>query len=77
MLYGSDKIVELAQATLGLSDEDFDTILENLEAILPHSDEFSDELTTYMEDEELEDYDSVDIDDFLSRTGWKIDTVEG
>lgn len=77
VLYGSDKIVELAQATLGLSDEDFDTILENLEAILPHSDEFSDELTTYMEDEELEDYDSVDIDDFLSRTGWKIDTVEG
>lgn len=70
VLYGSDKIIELAEATMSLSDEAFDTILDNLESILPHSDEFAEELDTYMEDAGLEDYDSVDMDDFLEYTGW-------
>lgn len=70
VLYGSDKIIELAEATLTLSDEAFETVLDNLESILPHSDEFEEELEMYMEDEDLDDYDSVDMDTFLEYTGW-------
>lgn len=74
VLYGSDKIVELAEATMVLSQDQFEVVLENLEAVLPHSDEFLGELTGYVDEHELEDYDSVDIDDFLEVTGWKEDT---
>lgn len=70
VLYGSDKIVELAEATMSLSDEDFEAVMDNLESILPHSDEFSEELDSYMIENGLEDYDSVDMNDFLQSTGW-------
>lgn len=85
VLYGSDKIVELAEATMVLSQDQFDVVLANLEAVLPHSDEFLGELTGYVavrksEDDDpidLDDYASVDIDDFLEVTGWKVEDTEG
>lgn len=77
VLYGSDKIVELAEATMVLTQDQFEVVLANLEAVLPHSDEFLGELTGYVDERELEDYDSVDIDDFLEVTGWKVEDTEG
>lgn len=77
VLYGSDKIVELAEATMVLSQDQFDVVLDNLEAILPHSDEFSGRLTGYKVEQKLEGYDSVDMDDFLEVTGWKVEDTEG
>lgn len=69
--YGSDKMVEVADATLELSEEQFDILMGNLDGVLQHSDEIDDSLEEYMEKKGIEDYQEVDMDDFLEYAGWK------
>ena len=45
--YGSDKIVELADATLDLSNEQFDSLLDHLSSFLEHSDEIEEAMEQY------------------------------
>lgn len=68
--YGSDKMVELADATLGLSNDQFDNILDNLENSLKNSDTIGDSLEQYMEDHGIEGYQRVNMDDFIQAMGW-------
>lgn len=72
--YDSDKIAELAELTLMLSDDQFDDILDNLESLLPNISEFgeafSGSLEEYMERHNIKDYQVVDINDFLKTIGW-------
>lgn len=68
--YGSDKMVELADATLGLSNEQFNDILDNLENALKESDTIGDSLEKYMKDKGLEGYQKVNMDDFITALGW-------
>lgn len=42
LVYGSDKIVELADLSLEMSQVDFDDILENLETLLPNTSQLMD-----------------------------------
>ena len=67
IVFGSDKIVELADATLALSKDQFDVVLENLSHFYGHTDEVLDSLYAYAGEEDL---DSVDIDEFVEWTGW-------
>ena len=68
--YGSYKMVEVADATLELSAGQFDILLDNLDSILEHSDELSDSLEEYMEKKGIEDYQEVDMSDFLDVMKW-------
>jgi len=67
--YGSDKIVELADATLALSKDQFDVILDNLETALSHSDTIGVSLAVYMEKHDITSYQMIDMDDFIQMLG--------
>lgn len=68
--YGSDKMVEVADETLELSPEQFDILLDNLSGVLEHSDEIGDSLEEYMKKKGIEDYQEVDMTDFLTAMKW-------
>lgn len=70
--YGSDKMVELADATLGLTNDQFDDILDSLQNTLKNSDTIGSSLEQYMKDKKIEGYQKVNIDDFLVAMGWKV-----
>lgn len=65
--FGSDKIVELADATLSLSKDQFDVLLDNLSHFYGHTEDVEGMLTAYAEGRSL---DEVDIDEFVEWTGW-------
>ena len=65
--YGSDKVVELANATMQLTEDEFDEVLDHLESMLEHSDEVEDKLSGY---KVVHEVDSVEIDKFLEEVGW-------
>ena len=67
IVYGSDKIVQLADATLEFNNSQFDDVLDNLDTMLQHSDEVSEQLSDYVGDG---GYTTVNIDDFLTEVGW-------
>lgn len=69
--YDSNKIVELADTTLELSAEQFDTVLDNLEKILVNSGTFADTLDDYMRKNKIQSYQMVNMDKFLENVGWK------
>lgn len=70
VVYGSDKMVELADATLELTNDQFDVILENLEKSLQHSDTVGDSISEYMEKNDVQGFQVVDMDDFIRSIGW-------
>lgn len=71
IIYDSETARELADMTLGLSNEQFEQVLDHLEAFLVHSDAVPDFLAE-AEDEGVE-LESVDMGDFLSYVGWDKD----
>lgn len=73
--YGSDKMVELADTTLALSKDQFDSILDNLQNTLKNSDTIGDSLAQYMKDNKIESYQKVNMDSFLEAMGWKIPSL--
>jgi hypothetical protein len=68
--YDSDKMVSLAETTLELSNDQFDSILEKLAEFIEHSDEVGNRLSDYMKDKNIQGYQQVDMDDFISQIGW-------
>lgn len=68
--YGSDKMVELADATLELTQEQFNVLLNNLSKALEHSEEMNDSLHAYMLKKGIQDYQKVNMDDFIKQLGW-------
>ena len=67
IVYGSDKIVQLADSTLALNKRQFNSVLDNLETMLKHSDTMKDSLQTYIAENELKGYNQIDMDDFLEQ----------
>ena len=70
IVYGSDKVVTLAEASMVLSDAQFEDILNNLEKLKDHVDEFEGSLEEYMDSKDIEGYQKVDMDDFIKELGW-------
>lgn len=70
LTYGSDKIVTLAESTMALSQDQFDSLMDNLDSALEHADEFSGSLEEYMEENNIHRYQMVDMDDFIADIGW-------
>lgn len=70
IVYGSDKIVTLAESTMGLSQDQFDEIMDNLSKALENADDFSGSLEDYMDSKGINDYQIVDMSDFIKDTGW-------
>lgn len=68
--YGSDKIVSLAEATLSFDNEQFNKVLDNLEKLIPNSDEVEESLSDYMKKRKIQDYQRVNVDDFIEKLGW-------
>lgn len=62
VVYGSDKVVELADAMLTLDDQQVNDWLDNLSTLLEHSDELKDMADTGLI--------PVNIDDFIEEVGW-------
>ena len=73
-VYGSDKIVSLAETTLGLTSDQFDKVLDNLESFLDatENDTLETDLEVYLAEKDLDDYQSIDIDDFMEVMGYKL-----
>lgn len=70
VVYGSDKMVTLAETTMELTSEQFGDVLDNLESFLKHSDEVQKSVEKYMEKHDISDYQEVDMDDFIKQVGW-------
>lgn len=68
IVYGSDTAEEVARLTLGLSDEQFDTVLDNLEEYLTHTEELADFMESRYDPQT--GYQLVDMDDFRKEIGW-------
>lgn len=74
-VYGSDKIVTLAETTLGFTSDQFDKVLDNLETFLDNANSLQADLEMYIaqKNEELKEsgsdevmsYQKVDIDEFM------------
>lgn len=67
IVYGSDKIVEVARATMQLTQDQFEDALDHLETLLQHSDEVERKLSDYTV---IHKGESVEIDEFLDEVGW-------
>ena len=70
-LYGSDRIVTLAETTLSMSEDQFDKILDNLESFLKNTNTLDVDTEVYMHENKIEDSQSIDIDDFMEKMGYK------
>lgn len=68
--YGSDKIVTLAEETLGLSNRQFDQVLKNLELLVPNAENFKESLQDYMDRHNLKGYRQVSMAKFIDEVGW-------
>lgn len=68
IVYDSETAAEVAQLTLALSDQQFDQVLDNLEAYLLHVDELSDFMDASRDPET--GYEKVDMSDFTDMIGW-------
>lgn len=68
--YDSDKIVTLAETTLSFTKDQFDVVLDNLEKLIPNSDEVEGSLSEYMKEQGIQDYQKVNVDDFIEQLGW-------
>lgn len=68
IVYGSDTAEDVARITLGVSDEQFNDVLDHLEVYLTHTEELAD----FMESryDEKTGYQLVDMDDFRHEIGW-------
>ena len=64
IVYGSDKVIEVADAMLEVDDVDGDEWLEHIETLLEHSDELDDIIDSYHDVT-----DSVSIDDIFKELG--------
>lgn len=70
LTYGSDKIVDLAETTLEFSKDQFDKVLNKLDKLLPNADEVEGSLSEYMKEQGIQDYQKVNVDDFIKQLGW-------
>lgn len=70
IVYGSDKVVTLAEASMVLSEEQFEDVLGNLEKLKDHVDDFEGTLEEYMDSKNIKGYQKVDMDDFIKELGW-------
>lgn len=68
--YGSDKIVTLAEETLGLSKRQFKVVLNNLDRIVPNAEDFQESLQDYMARHNLKGYRQVAMSKFIEEVGW-------
>ena len=69
ILYGSDKIVTLAEDTLELSDSQFDSVLDNLAKSIENADDFRGSLESYMKKKRIKQFQKVNMDDFIKKIG--------
>ena len=70
-IYGSDRIVTLAETTLSMSQDQFDKILDNLDSFLKNTDSLDVDLEVYMQENDIKDSQRIDIDDFMAKMGYK------
>lgn len=70
IVYDSDKMIEAVEATLELSQDQFDVVLDKLEKMIGHSDELRDSLKQYMKENDIKSYQKVDMSDFIEKLGW-------
>ena len=68
--YGSDKIVTLAETTLNLNNDQFDDVINNLAKMLENADELGETLSDYMSNNDIRDYQKVDMSEFIKDIGW-------
>lgn len=69
-VYGSDRIVTLAELTLSMSQDQFDAIIDNLDSFLQNTDTLEADLKVYMHENGIEESQSIDIDDFMAKMGY-------
>lgn len=72
IIYDSEIAREVADMTLALSKEQFDVLLDNLEAFLVHSSSIPDFLQDKLDEmpEDKQDIKSIDMSDFADYVGW-------
>lgn len=68
--YGSEYIITLAEATLGLSKRQFNVVLNNLDRLVNNADEFKDSLESYMAKHNIVNYKRVPMSKFIKEIGW-------
>lgn len=70
VVYDSDKMVSLAETTLELNNDQFDSVLEKLSLFVEHSHEVENRLNDYMKNNDIQSYQRVNMDDFIEKLGW-------
>lgn len=70
VVYDSNKMVTLAETTLELNNDQFDSVLDKLSSFIENVEDVQDDLDTYMKRKDIKDYQQVDMDDFIKQIGW-------
>lgn len=68
--YGSDKIVTLAEETLGLTKRQFNVVLNNLDKLVNNADDFQESLQSYMAKYNISNLKKVAMSKFIKEIGW-------
>ena len=70
-VYGSDRIITLAETTLSMSQDQFEQVIDNLDSFLQNTGTLDVDLEVYMHDNKIDDAQSIDIDDFMDKMGYR------
>lgn len=68
--YGSDKLITLAEQSLGLNKRQFKVVLNNLDKLVNNADDFQDSLQSYMAKHNIVNYTKVPMSKFIKEVGW-------
>ena len=68
IMYGSDKMVQLAESTLMLSANQFDDVIDNLGRMLEHSEDVQEAIESQYDSQT--GYQMVDMGDLADKLGW-------
>lgn len=70
IVYDSDKLVALAELTMGLNKGQFKTVIRNLDTFVRHKDEYRGAMNAYMKENNIKSVKKVNMTDFKNKMEW-------
>ena len=70
MVYDSETVADRVNATMALSDNQFEQLLDHIDTFIESGADLMDSIDDYMDSMGIENYQQVEMGDFLDKIGW-------